>query len=145
MFRSNPSRDGAGTGNPVLTPALLWNYSVVYSILSSPTVVKGVVYVGSEDDNVYALNAVSGLRLLNYTTGGPVESSPAVVNGVVYIGGGNNVYALGMLPTSPSRTTSDPLFIIIGVVVTVVIVAAVVFLMFRKRLKTKPSSSPPAL
>ena len=36
--------------------------------------------------------------------------------------------------SSPSPTSSNTLFIIIGVVAAVVIIAAVVFLMFQKRL-----------
>ena len=55
-------------------------------LYSSPAVVDGVVYVGSDDGNVYALNASSGAKLWNYTTGGDVYSSPAVVGGVVYVG-----------------------------------------------------------
>jgi outer membrane protein assembly factor BamB len=61
---------------------------------SSPAVVNGVVYFGSDDGNVYALNASTGAKLWSFATGGEVGSSPAVVNGVVYIGGAGNVYAL---------------------------------------------------
>jgi hypothetical protein len=145
MFRSDPSHSGFGTGNPVLTPTLLWNYTTGNWVGSSPAVVDGVVYVGSLDGNVYALNAVNGAKLWNYLTGNLVGSSPAVVGGIVYIGAwDSSVYALGASPTSsPSHTLSNTLFIIIGVVVGVVIVAAVVFLMFQKRLKTKPTSPPP--
>ena len=56
---------------------------------------NGVVYVGSDDGNVYALNAATGAKLWSYTTGYVVTSSPAVANGVVYVGSGDgNVYAL---------------------------------------------------
>ena len=69
--------------------------TLLVAVESSPAVVNGVVYVGSGDGNVYALNAASGVQLWNYTTGGEVDSSPAVVNGVVYVGSGDgNVYAL---------------------------------------------------
>jgi hypothetical protein len=62
---------------------------------SSPAVVNGVVYVGSSDHNVYALNASTGALLWSFATGSYVESSPAVANGVVYIGSfDGNVYAL---------------------------------------------------
>ena len=55
----------------------------------------GVVYVGSLDNNVYALNAKTGARLWSYATGSSVyNSSPAVANGVVYLGSGFNLYAL---------------------------------------------------
>ena len=54
-----------------------------------------MVYVGSNDFNVYALNAGTGALLWKYTTGSYVRSSPAVANGVVYFGSDDfNVYAL---------------------------------------------------
>ena len=58
---------------------------------------NGVVYVGSNDNNVYALNASTGAEQWTYATGGylAVVSSPAVANGVVYIGDGDGyVFAL---------------------------------------------------
>jgi large-conductance mechanosensitive channel len=84
------------------------------------------------------LNAIDGVKLWNYSTEGYVESSPAVVNGVVYVGSEDgDVYALGSPPSSYAT-----LFIVIGVVAVFVIVAAAVFLMFRKRLKSKPKRAP---
>ena len=55
-------------------------------VLSSPAVVDGVVYVGSYDDNVYALDAFKGGFIWNYTTGGDVSSSPAVLADGVFGG-----------------------------------------------------------
>jgi len=62
---------------------------------SSPAVANGVVYVGSNDNNVYALNARTGAKLWSYATGNEVIRSPAVANGVVYVGSLDQVvYAL---------------------------------------------------
>jgi len=36
---------------------LKWNYTTGGNVGSSPAVVNGVVYVGSDDHNVYALSA----------------------------------------------------------------------------------------
>jgi outer membrane protein assembly factor BamB len=111
MFHANPSHTGVGSGNPVLTPTLLWNYTTGFQVESSPAVVNGVVYIGSDDGNVYALNAANGDKIWNYTTGSPPEiqipggappipqngvaTSPAVVDGIVYVGALDyNVYAL---------------------------------------------------
>ncbi len=44
------------------------------------------MYVGSVDDNVYALNATTGAKVWSYTTGNNVNSSPAVSGTVVYVG-----------------------------------------------------------
>ena len=72
----------------------VWGRRTGGPVSCSPTVVDGVAYIGSDDDNVYALG-MSGNQLWSYTTGGGVDSSPAVANGVVYVGSlDNNVYAL---------------------------------------------------
>jgi outer membrane protein assembly factor BamB len=59
---------------------------------SSPAVVKGVVYIGTEDGTVYALDAWTGAVRWSHDTGFTHNwSSPAVARGAVYIGGGNLV------------------------------------------------------
>jgi PQQ-like domain len=116
--------------------------SVLAGVTSSPAIIGGVVYVGAEDDNVYALNATDGAVIWNYTTIGLVGSSQAVVNGVVYIGSydSDTLLALGTLSSS-ATTSSNALFITVGVMAVVVIVVVLVFLVvFRERLKTKPKS-----
>ena len=73
----------------------LWNYTTGSYVVSSPAVVNGVVYIGSDDGNVYALNATNGAKLWNYTTGiSMLYSSPAVVDGVVYIGSADGKFML---------------------------------------------------
>jgi outer membrane protein assembly factor BamB len=60
-------------------------------------VANGVVYAGSLNGNVYAVNAKTGARLWSYATGRFVQSSPTVANGAVYVGSDDgNVYAFGL-------------------------------------------------
>jgi len=99
QFRYNAQH--TGDYSPVAGPVqsngrLLWNYTTGGSIsLSSPAVANGVVYVSSEDYNIYALNATTGAKFWNYATRGYIVSSPAVANGVVYVGSSDcDVYAL---------------------------------------------------
>ena len=54
--------------------------------LSSPVVAAGVVYFGSGDGNVYALDAASGALHWKFATGDVVHASPAYADGVVYFG-----------------------------------------------------------
>ena len=76
---------------------LKWSYANgPHPVASSPAVANGVVYVGSDDDNVDALKASTGALLWSYATGNEVGSSPAVSNGVVYVGGGSVMYAFGL-------------------------------------------------
>jgi outer membrane protein assembly factor BamB len=97
MQRWNPYETALGVNNVgALQPKWtnpIGSYSS--SILPSPAVVNGTVYFGSDDGNVYALNASTGAKLWSSTIGMRLESSPAVVNGVVYVGSDDdNVYAL---------------------------------------------------
>ncbi len=70
-----------------------------------------MVYVGSKDDYVYALDAKTGEKIWSYKTGADVESFTTVANGVVYIGSNDYyIYAIGAItaqqPASPSATAS---------------------------------------
>ena len=52
---------------------LNWGYTTKCAVYSSPIVSNGIVYVGSYDHNVYALNAATGAKVWSYDTGGPVS------------------------------------------------------------------------
>ncbi len=71
---------------------------IMLSSGSSPAVADGVVYVGSGNGDVYALDAATGAELWSYATssgaGKAGASSPAVADGVVYVGSDSGVYAL---------------------------------------------------
>jgi outer membrane protein assembly factor BamB len=63
--------------------------------LSSPAVWKGLVYFGSGDGNIYALDAATGALKWKVQTGDVVHASPAIAHGTVYIGSwDSNFYAL---------------------------------------------------
>jgi outer membrane protein assembly factor BamB len=95
MFHHDLAHSGYSTSTAPATNQTLWTYKTGQWVFSSPAVSGGVVYVGSFDDNVYALNATTGVLVWKYATGGDVESSPAVAGGVVYVGSiDENVYAL---------------------------------------------------
>jgi len=111
MYLHDPQRTGAGS-DTILSPAdagqltKSWSFKTGGVIAASPTVVGGVVYVGSWDGYEYALDAATGalkwktyLGVTNIPTCNPpsigISSGAAVVNGVVYVGGGDSYwYAL---------------------------------------------------
>ncbi|MBN2101455.1 MAG: PQQ-binding-like beta-propeller repeat protein, partial [Candidatus Aenigmarchaeota archaeon] len=49
-----------------------------------------IVYVGSNDDKLYAINATNGTEIWSYTTGSDVRSSPIIADGIVYVGSNDN-------------------------------------------------------
>jgi PGF-CTERM protein len=116
QFRYNATHLGDYSpvaGSNMSNGKLTWRLTTGDYVLSSPALIDGVVYVGSDDNNTYALNATTGIELWNYTTGGAVLSSPAIVNGTVYIGSNDNyVYALNATTGAKvwSFTTGDYVF-----------------------------------
>ena len=63
--------------------------------LSSPVIENDIVYFGSGDSHIYALNANSGEEIWKFKTGDVVHSSPAISNGIVYCGSfDSKLYAL---------------------------------------------------
>ena len=54
--------------------------------LSSPVVANGLVYFGSGDTNIYALDASTGTLKWKFKTGDVVHASPALANGTLFVG-----------------------------------------------------------
>jgi len=62
--------------------------------LSSPAISGKTLYIGSDDGNLYALNAKTGEVIWKYYFGVPVKSSPIVSGNTVYVAASDgNVYA----------------------------------------------------
>src|SRR5262245_4715910 len=95
------------------TGATLWTFETNSDeVDSSPAVANGIVYFGSDDGNIYALNAATGMLVWRVCTDGAVVGSPNVVNGVVYVGSADQkVYALDAATgvTQWTTTTGGPL------------------------------------
>jgi outer membrane protein assembly factor BamB len=97
MFLHDLQHSGYSTSDAPDTNNVLWSY-IIGAIYSSPAIVDGRVYIGSNDRNVYCLDALTGGYIWSFKTGYWVESSPAVADGKVYIGSSNhNVYCLDAL------------------------------------------------
>ncbi len=59
-------------------PSPTWSYTTGGKVYSSPAYWNGVIYVGSEDHYLYALNAATGALKWRYDAGVRIHSSPAV-------------------------------------------------------------------
>jgi outer membrane protein assembly factor BamB len=54
-------------------------------MVQRPNLVGQLVYFGSDDGNLYALDASSERQMWSFPTDNAVSSSPTVVNGIVYV------------------------------------------------------------
>ena len=76
--QQTPSPGAVASGKKV------WSFGTG-NIIESPVVVaNGVVYFGSTDNNVYAVNAHNGDRVWSYGAGDAVQTGIAVAGGAVY-------------------------------------------------------------
>lgn len=87
MFRGNAAHTGVLPDKaPRAFHGVKWRFPTGDRIVSSPVFADGLVFVGSDDGNVYAVDAATGIQRWKRTTGGPVSSTPAVADGTVYVG-----------------------------------------------------------
>ena len=97
MFLHDASHSGTASSEGSTNSAkLLWDAPVMNSVVSSPAVADGHVFVSCEDGAVYCFNANSGKVLwFFYQNKTEMMSSPAVSDGCIYVGCNNGeVYAL---------------------------------------------------
>ncbi len=88
MFQHDLKHVGYSTSTAPNTNNIIWNYTTDGDVYSSPAVVDGKVYIGSDDGHMYCLDAEDGDELWNSSIIGTLwSSSPAVDDGRVYIGG----------------------------------------------------------
>jgi len=95
MFRGNPQHTGV-YDSPFKYPAQKerWRFKTGHLNRSTPAVADGVVYAGSADGNLYALDAQTGAQKWVFQTPGEITSSPAVANGVVYVNNDAGFFAV---------------------------------------------------
>lgn len=128
QFRGGPTHQGSdqpSTITPANVSTLDWAwYADLGTVVSSPAVVGGVVYVGSVDHKLYAFDAAGAINcggtpktcepLWTALTEGDVFSTPAVAGGVVYVGSDDGILfafdAAGLTNCSGTPTTCGPLW-----------------------------------
>lgn len=96
-FQFSPARFGCTDGVDVSHIVDYWTFKTGAEIIAAPTLdpVNGIVYIGSLDDQVYALNMSTGSLLWNYTTGGQIYENAALSNGTLYVSANDlKLYAL---------------------------------------------------
>jgi outer membrane protein assembly factor BamB len=73
------------------TGSVLWTFGTGDAIWSSPIVSSGVVYFGSDDMSLYAVDTTTHQLRWKFATGGVIRSRPAVADSMVYISSDDGV------------------------------------------------------
>src|SRR5947209_19919747 len=80
MLRGNPAHTGVYAGPaPRQFHRVKWKFPTGSRVVGSPVMQDNVIYFGSDDGNVYALEAESGRQIWKVTTQCPVPCTPAIV------------------------------------------------------------------
>jgi outer membrane protein assembly factor BamB len=103
MFRGDAARTGKHPGpGPAGDPRLRWRVDTHGEVYSSPAVVGGILYLGTKEGYLLALNEETGEEIWRFDTGGGiVRSSPTVVDGTIYLAAGYSLFALEALSGQP--------------------------------------------
>lgn len=86
MFRGNHQL--TGVAGSVLTGDLerRWTFPAGEAVNSSAAIADGVVYVGSENGDLHAIDLERGTPRWKFAGGNPIHSAPTVHRGTVYFG-----------------------------------------------------------
>ena len=69
----------------------MWEFLTKSRVDSSPVLAGEVVYVGSNDGNLYALNLADGSLLWKFAAGGDIVASAAITGNRLLIGSRDGV------------------------------------------------------
>jgi outer membrane protein assembly factor BamB len=96
MFRGDPEHSGVyNTAGVAMFSKVKWKFHTGGQVISSPAVSGGVVFVGSTDGTLYAVDHESGALKWKFAAKSRISSSPAVAKGLVYFGAyDGNFYAV---------------------------------------------------
>ena len=86
MFRGNPQQTGVAGGTLPEKLHLRWKYEAGEGTSSTAAIADGLVYVGTDDGRMLALDAGTGKLQWQYKSTDAIESSPTAVNGLVVFG-----------------------------------------------------------
>jgi outer membrane protein assembly factor BamB len=85
MFRGSPAHTGYYPGSaPRQFHEVKWKFPTGARVVSSPVWSNGTIYFGSDDGNIYAVEAKSGRQLWKRATAGPAPSTPVVSDGTLF-------------------------------------------------------------
>ena len=80
---------------------MLWTFGTRIGIRAPPAVSNGVVFVGSLDGSMYALDAVTGAKKWSYATGGMVQGGSAMDKTLLYIGSDDKYVCVHLTFSTP--------------------------------------------
>jgi outer membrane protein assembly factor BamB len=85
LFRGNPLQTGVASSSLPDDLEIRWKVRTKGAIEGGAAIVKGIVYIGSQDENLYAIDLATGKEKWKYHAA-PFRAAPSVRDGFVYVG-----------------------------------------------------------
>jgi len=105
VFRGNPSETGVLPADALSDNLeVLWRFSAKDAIDGAAAIADGVVFIGSEDEHLYAVDLATGAKKWEYKCG-PIKAAPAYRDGAVYVGDSNGLFHCVDAKTGKKRWT----------------------------------------
>jgi outer membrane protein assembly factor BamB len=105
LFRGTARQLGIASGRLPNRLKLAWKARVGSAMVSSAVVNRGVVYVGSESGQIFALRQKDGKPIWSFKAGGKVEATPCLVGSLVVVGSEDGIlYGLDAATGKPRWT-----------------------------------------
>ncbi|MCL4473668.1 MAG: PQQ-binding-like beta-propeller repeat protein [Actinobacteria bacterium] len=93
-YRANAQGTGVYSSNMQQTASLRWKFQAKDDVKSTPIMCDGLVYIGTHDGYVYAVDVETGKEKWKLKADGPtISSSISIFDGTIYFGSGNFLYA----------------------------------------------------
>lgn len=87
MYQRDPAHAAVVNGDIALPKGMLkWRFETAEPLMSSPAVFDGLLYLGTGDRRIVAVDVGTGELVWERAVSGPVDSSPAVAGELVYVG-----------------------------------------------------------
>ena len=86
VFRGNPTQTGVADSKLPDKLEVLWKFEVKGAIEGTACIAHGMVYVGCQDEHVYAIKLSDGKPQWKYKAGAPIKVGTAYNAGLVYAG-----------------------------------------------------------
>ena len=86
IFRGDPALTGRAAGSLPASLKLIWTFDTGEEIKSSPVIAGKTVYIGSDNDTLYALDLQSGRKKWGASAASAIEAPPLILDDQVIAG-----------------------------------------------------------
>jgi len=106
LFRGNALQTGVAGSRLPDDLEILWKFTAKDGFEGAACIVNGVVYIGCQDEHLYAFDLKTGAKKWEYKAA-PIKAPPSFRDGLVYVGDGDGIFHCVDAATGKKRWTFE--------------------------------------